>query len=231
MSSVPLTAYRSKMIHNDVIRSAAVLDPVRTTIRPYRATDLRDIYEISVRTAEAGGDARGIYCDDDLMPDLFAGPYLHLEPELAFVLDDGGRAVGYVLGTADTPRFVQAYRRVWIPRLTPKYPAPPPTSTTRDEQAFALHHDPERLLVPELRDYPAHLHINVLPSYQGGGHGRGLIDVFLDALATRGVPALHITPLTVNASALAFYYRYGFHDIPVADPGLTSYLGIRTPSR
>ena len=46
------------------------------------------------------------------MPALFAGPYVFLAPELAFVLDDGRRRrpVGYVLGTADTAAFARAYR-------------------------------------------------------------------------------------------------------------------------
>ncbi len=45
------------------------------------------------------------------MPALFAEPYGHFDPDLAFVLDDGtGRAVGYIVGTADTGRFVEDFR-------------------------------------------------------------------------------------------------------------------------
>ena len=56
------------------------------TIRRYAGTDHDAVYDICVRTAAAGGDARGQYGSDDLMPDLFAGPYVFLEPESAFVL-------------------------------------------------------------------------------------------------------------------------------------------------
>ena len=94
-------------------------------IRPYRDTDLRAVYDVCVRTADAGGDARGMFSSDDLMPDLFAGPYVFLEPEFAFVLDDGERAVGYVLGTPDTAAFVRAHRERWMPRLDGRYPVPP----------------------------------------------------------------------------------------------------------
>ncbi len=45
-------------------------------IRPYREADLGAVYDVCVRTADAGADARGKYRSDDLMPDLFAGPYL-----------------------------------------------------------------------------------------------------------------------------------------------------------
>jgi hypothetical protein len=78
----------------------------RPFIRPYRSDDRGAVYEVCVRTGDAGGDATGKYPNDDLLPDIFAGPYLYLEPGLSFVLDDEGRAVGYVLGTADTARFV-----------------------------------------------------------------------------------------------------------------------------
>ena len=42
-------------------------------IRPYREADLGAVYDVCVRTADGGGDARGKYRSDDLMPDLFAG--------------------------------------------------------------------------------------------------------------------------------------------------------------
>ncbi|GAB7191902.1 N-acetyltransferase [Kineococcus sp. NUM-3379] len=199
-----------------------------TTVRPYRPGDLPAVYDICVRTAAAGGDARGRYSTDDLMPDLFAGPYVTAEPELAFVLDVGGRAVGYVLGTADTAGFVRWYRDVWIPRLDGKYPVPPSPPRTPEEEMVALHHRPERMLVPELAAYPAHLHIDLLPEHQGRGHGRVLIGTFLAALARAGVGAVHLGMVSTNTGARAFYDRMGFTEIPVPDPGPVTYLGRRT---
>ena len=66
--------------------------PTTATIRRYRETDLAAVYDICVRTADAGRDARGKYQSDDLMGDLFAGPYVFLEPEVAFVLDEDRNA-------------------------------------------------------------------------------------------------------------------------------------------
>ena len=203
-------------------------DRTAATIRPYREADLAAVYDICVRTAAAGGDARGLYSTDDLMPDLFAGPYVHLEPDLAFVLDDGTRAVGYVVGTSDTAAFVRAYREVWIPRLADRYPEPPSPPRTPDEQMLALHHHPERMLLPELADHPAHLHIDLLPSHQGAGHGRALIATFLAAAARAGAPAVHLGMVTENTRARGFYDRLGFTEIPVLDAGPVTYLGRPT---
>lgn len=194
-------------------------------IRPYHETDLPAVYDICVRTADAGEDARGRYRSDDLMPDLFAGPYVVLEPSLAFVLDDGGVAVGYVIGTADTASFVQAYRERWIPRLADRYSPPERPPVTAEDELIALHHHPERMLLPELANYPAHLHIDLLPDYQGAGHGRALIETFLAALAEAGCKAGHLGALSANTRALGFYRRIGFHPIAVADAGPVSYFG------
>ncbi|MGK5441095.1 GNAT family N-acetyltransferase [Micromonospora sp. URMC 105] len=198
------------------------------TIRRYTDRDHDAVYDICVRTADAGGDARGRYADDDLMPDLFAGPYLHLEPELAFVLTHGDRVVGYVIGTADTPAFVRAYRREWIPRLAHRYPVPTRPPATPDDEMIALHHRPERMLLPDLAAYPAHLHVDLLPGYQGRGHGRRLVETFLRAAARAGAPGLHVGMVTANERARGFYDRLGFHEIPVPDPGPVTYLGRTT---
>ena len=198
-------------------------------IRPYRPSDRRAVYDICVRTADAGGDARGRYSTDDLMGDLFAGPYLHLEPDLAFVLDDGhGRAVGYVLGTADTATFAKRYAEEWIPYLGDRYPVPPPPPRTPEQDMVALHFHPQRMVLPELAPWPAHLHIDLLPQYQGRGFGRRLIQTFRTAVAAAGAPALHVAMVTANVRARAFYDRLGFEVLPVRDPGPLTYLGLRT---
>jgi GNAT superfamily N-acetyltransferase len=92
----------------------------------------------------------------------------------------------------------------------------------------ALLHTPERMLLPELAAYPAHLHIDLLPPWQRRGFGRALTDTFLAALHDRAVPAVHLGMVSANTAARAFYDRLGFHEIPVPDPGPLTYLGRST---
>ena len=186
-------------------------------IRPFRPTDTADMYDVCVRTADGGGDASGQYLTDDLMPDLFAGPYAWLEPEHAFVVDDGQRVVGYVVGTADTARFVERYRAEWIPRLGDKYAVPGGEDSSPNATLLRLHFWPERMLSPELEPYPAHLHIDLLPSAQRLGLGRQLIDTLLAVFAAEGVPAVHVGMVATNVEAGKFYDRLGFTELPVAD--------------
>ncbi|MFC4034669.1 GNAT family N-acetyltransferase [Streptomyces polygonati] len=204
---------------------------MNAVIRPYRPADLPALYDICVGTGDAGEDASGAYPDRDrdLLGAIFAAPYAVLEPESTFVLDDGhGRTVGYVLGTADTEEFVRRFRKEWLPTVEKRWPAPDREPVTPSEMMAWLLHTPERLVRPELADYPAHLHIDVLPGFQRSGYGRALMKSFLDALAERGVPAVHLGMLTINTRARAFYDRLGFHEIELPDAGALTYLGRAT---
>ncbi|MGH3415467.1 MAG: GNAT family N-acetyltransferase [Actinocrinis sp.] len=200
----------------------------RPRIRLFRPDDRDAMADICMRTAEVGGDARHLYKDQDLMPDIFALPYAYLEPDLAFVLDDGGRAVGYVVAASDTPRFVKEFRGRWLPLVAERHPAPKGEPTTSDEQMAALLHWPERMIVPQIADYPAHLHVDLLPDYQGRGYGRRLMFTLFDALARAGAPRVHLAMVTANMKARAFYDRIGFRVLDVPDPGVLTFLGRET---
>ena len=90
-----------------------------------------------------------------------------------------------------------------------------------------LYH-PERRVHPALGEYPAHLHIDLLPEYQGRGYGRALLNTLFAALDKAGVELVHLVMSTANTGARAFYDRMGFHQIPVADPGELTFLGRST---
>lgn len=200
------------------------------SIRPFRPDDPRDaagVDDVCVRTGDAGGDARGLWSSETLLADLFARPYVVLEPEMAFVLDDGQTVVGYVIGTADTVRFVADYRERWLPGLARRWPRPPRPPVTDEQRLLATGFDPKRMLAPELAPYPAHLHVDIAPEHQGGGHGRALIETFLQAAAAAGAPAVHLGMDPANTGARAFYDRLGFHEVAVAGTGAT-FLGRAT---
>ena len=209
-------------------------DELRTPpfIRPYRRDDRDAVFEICLRTAAGGGDATGVYSDDALMPEVFALPYVEYDPGLAFVVDDGyGRALGYIIGVADTRAFVDWWGREWGPAFRTRHPhAGPPTGRNPDyteEQLLAAGADPTRMLIPDVDAYPAHLHIDLLPDLQGQGFGRRLIDTLRAALAGRGVAALHLGMDPANTAARAFYDRLGFHELPSSRPD-APLLGIAT---
>ncbi|MEY9847559.1 ribosomal protein S18 acetylase RimI-like enzyme [Streptacidiphilus sp. BW17] len=186
------------------------------SIRPYRPDDWEDLYEICVRTGDNGADASSLHPDPRILPDIFVGPYLALEPELAFVVadqQDGDRALGYILGTAHTRRFVARYRDVWLPQVVDRHPD---DNGGRGSELRC----PELMLGPVADAYPAHLHIDLLPRAQGLGFGRRLMDSYLAALRERDVDAVHLAMGAANAPARAFYDRLGFTELARPVPGL-----------
>lgn len=197
-------------------------------IRPYQPADRDAVYDICLRTAAAGQDATPLHRDRDVVADVFAGPYVHLEPDFAFVLDDGGRAVGYVLGTPDTARFAADLRTQWLPLVGAKHPDPAGPPADPDEEFAHLLHHPERMVLPALADYPAHLHIDLLAGYRRSGFGSRLIVTLLDALRAAGAPRVHLGMIATNTRARAFYDRLGFTELAVPDAGMITYLGRST---
>lgn len=194
-------------------------------VRPYAPIDYDAVSRVCLLTAEGGGDASGRYVSDDLMPDIFARPYISLEPELAFVVEVDEAVVGYILGAADTRGFVEGFRSVWLPRIEAAYEHTQPV-VTKDDLIRHLGFWPERMLIPEVDEYPAHLHIDLLPEAQGAGIGRRLIETLVAELRDRAVPGLHLTMDAANTGARAFYDRLGFTELPSSTADAPA-LGIR----
>jgi ribosomal protein S18 acetylase RimI-like enzyme len=74
--------------------------------------------------------------------------------------------------------------------------------------------NPEILLLDELAPYPAHLHINLLPDYQGSGFGRAMVATFLGSVAAAGVKWCYLAVRPANTVALGFYARLGWERLP-----------------
>ncbi|WP_243074069.1 GNAT family N-acetyltransferase [Microbacterium sp. SS28] len=188
-----------------------------TRIRPFRAGDEPALAEICLKTADAGSDATGVLDDDALWAEIFVLPYAARHPEFVFVVetDDGGVA-GYIAGVPDTRAFETWFRDEWWPERGVRWPRPAVERTRQDGiLIYAYGRGPGA--EPYGDDYPAHLHIDLLPELQGQGWGRRLIDTLCTALREHGVPGLHLVADANNTGALAFYERLGFTPLPSHD--------------
>lgn len=193
-------------------------------IRPYRPSDHQALVDICVETGDAGAGARGIFRDDALLGDVYAVPYAQHDPSLVFVIDDGtGRAIGYVIGAADTETFERWFHDTWWPSVRERYAGH--EEFARDAAILANAERMGTVASAYTREYPAHLHIDLLPETQGGGFGRRMIDTLFDALRERGVPGVHLVAAAANTSAIGFYERLGFTRLP-SDAGSAAF-GMR----
>ena len=195
-------------------------------IRPYRPSDRDALYEVCLKTADSGGDATGMLADDRLWGDLFAVPYAERDPGLSWVVEsDDGRTIGYIVATDDTDAFETWFRDEWWPPRAGGYARSGTAEPTRQDKLldYADGRGPGK--EPNAAEYPAHLHIDLLPETQGQGLGRRLMQSLFAELERRGVRRLHLGMSPANTGAAAFYDRLGFFPLP--SPEGTAILGIR----
>ena len=181
-------------------------------IRPYQPSDLESLYKICLLTGDSGKDATNIYKDPNLLGHFYAAPYAILEPELTFILTLDKKTCGYILGTKNSEEFAVKCEIDWFPELRKQYPLPNDNDKTPDANIIRLIHNGYKTK-PELLDYPAHLHIDLLPITQGKGQGRKMIITFIDKLKSENVKGLHLEVGKRNGGAIEFYKRVGFHII------------------
>ncbi|GGI05747.1 GNAT family N-acetyltransferase [Egicoccus halophilus] len=189
-------------------------------LRAYAPADLPALRHVCVATGAAGRDATGTLPDVGILPDVYAEPYVVLEPSLATVVEDAaGQVVGYVLGTADTERFVAAWRARWLPVAASRHPAPDAVDHADQARLVRTLHTPESMRTRWVATHPAHLHVNLLPSARGRGLGRALLDRFTAAVAARGAGGVHLGVAADNPAAQAFYAALGYQCLG-EDPGV-----------
>jgi len=171
---------------------------------------------------------------------LWYKAYVSLTPSTCFILDDGhGRAVGYIIGTADTVGFAERWRSTFAPIVDPKL-VPPPEETVNDPAMEtemvrglrrAVYGAECSVFQGEgredlLRRFPAHLHINLLPEFQRRGWGPALMQTFVQHVKALGADGVHLGMVRGNHGARRFYERLGFGLCQeVLDGGISGEVG------
>ncbi|HJR24887.1 MAG TPA: GNAT family N-acetyltransferase [Acidimicrobiales bacterium] len=193
-------------------------------IRPVRPADHDALYDICLRTGDAGGDATPVFEDRRLLGDIFVVPYAVLEPEHAFVLDDGtGDAVGYAVGALDTHAFEDRLEAEWWPAARARH-ADPAGVDTIEGLFLGYLHGPPRAAADLVAAYPSHLHIDLLPAAQGQGWGRRLMETLFAALRADGSTGVHLGVSEANGRAIAFYTHLGMTEL--GSDGITRRFGL-----
>lgn len=196
-------------------------------IRPFRSDDLDALYGISLATGLAGGDASHLYADARLMGHIYAAPYALLEPLLALVVEDSEGVAGYAVGTTDTTAWERRLEQLWWPPLRERYALPSQADAsawTSDQRRALMIHHPSRTPASIVREYPAHLHLNLLPRLQGRGVGT---QIFERWMAMAGSPALHVAVNRANTGGAAFWRKRGFAGLALegSTGGRTLWMG------
>ena len=173
-------------------------------IRPYKETDKRKVQEICLRTAYDDYPFTTIEerpCADYLLS-TYCDYYIECEPESCFVLtDEADEAVGYVL----CAKAQRAYRKKFLKEYYPRVHWDRKAKNSSFAEAWA--HE------VFARKYPAHLHIDILKDYRGGGNGSKMIAMLLEHLKAKKVKGVHLIVSEDNKKAIRFYERCGFRTL------------------
>ena len=199
-------------------------------IRRAVVSDIPYLYEICLKTGDAGNDASALFYDPYLIGQYYAAPYLLYPNGVCFVAEHEYRPQGYIIAVPDTLTFNHWLEEVWLPPLRERYPQPFPSEMIRSEDegrilAF-IHNSRDMSEKPWYKDYPAHLHIDLLPSLQGKGMGRALMNTLCEDLARMGIPGVHLGVGVKNENAVAFYRKIGFSTLQEETWGFV--MGKRT---
>ncbi len=130
---------------------------------------------------------------------IYSTYYIKEETENCFVLEDAGLVVGYIICAENCKNFNKKFGSVYAKEVR---------KLDKSSGLFA------RLLpIPYMifgKWYPAHLHINLLPEYQGKGYGTDLINALIEKLKSKGIKGVMLLAAESNAGAVKFYKRNGF---------------------
>lgn len=166
-------------------------------IRPYEPKDFDDVRFICLNSE---GPCDLNEAERHYILTTYCDYYIEREPQNCFVAaDDNDRAVGYVLCAAD----YDPYRTVFLAEYLPRIPA----------QHLQMRFGARGSTVLQNKykaEYPAHLHIDVLPEYQRGGLGSKMVDALRARLRETGAPGVMLTVGTGNKVGRSFYEKYGF---------------------
>jgi GNAT superfamily N-acetyltransferase len=188
------------------------------TVRPFHADDLDDLYDISLATGAAGRDASHLYADPKLMGHIYSAPYARFDPQLALVAEDENGVAGFAVGTTDTTAWEERLEREWWPSLRAQYAMPPEADhlgLTPDQRRIAAIYRPARTPRSVALNFPAHLHLNLLPRLHRRGVGSELFNRWRAAAGEAGAKAMHVAVNRANVGAISFWGKMDFAGLTV----------------
>ncbi|MCX6456991.1 MAG: GNAT family N-acetyltransferase [Actinobacteria bacterium] len=179
-------------------------------VRRFQEEDRSGLYHVCLATGDSGASALHLYNEKDMLGEIYVGPYLSFQPDLALTLIQDGVS-GYALAALDTRSFEDTLSKQWWPLIQEKYNSCSPENfNEREKNLFEYIQNPPLRPEEVVKDYPSHLHIDLLEKAQGRGIGKAMMQLILDTLREQGSKGVHLGMGAQNARAFTFYTKLGF---------------------
>lgn len=166
-------------------------------IRPYKEKDRENVRFVCLNS---DGPCKIGKRRQNFLLTTYCDYFIEKEGRNCFVAtDENDRAVGYILCAENYDNFKEIFDKEYLPRIRKcefKFRKSAMRSTRIQEEYKA--------------EYPAHLHIDILPEFQRMGLGHKLMDALCNNLKSKGVKGVCLTVWAGNKKGRKFYEKYGF---------------------
>lgn len=181
-------------------------------IRPYQPKDYERMHKICYETSSGFDSEDG----KKILYTMYCDYYINEEPESCFVaVNDDDEAVGYIICAPDDERYQRVFKEKYAPTLK-----------ELSLFKYLFHYAGEFFAKKIRKNYPAHLHIDILPEGQRQGLGTSLMDTLIAHLKGRGVKGVHLGCGASNQKGVNFYRKYGFKETPPFFGGITFFMEL-----
>ncbi|MBQ3128797.1 MAG: GNAT family N-acetyltransferase [Oscillospiraceae bacterium] len=173
-------------------------------IRPYEEKDKENVRFICLNSE---GECKMTPDEQKFILTTYCDYYIENEGINCFVaVDDNDRAIAYIICTEDFDSYRKVFVEEYIPRLDEDMVVW--GGNARNGASVST-----KLQEKYKKDFPAHLHIDVLPEYHRQGIGHRLVDTLSAHLKEKGVRGVMLTVGAENIRGQSFYKKYGFEFI------------------
>lgn len=166
-------------------------------VREYTRQDEKEIQKICIETSVSVFQKAEM---QNMLLTAFCNYYINEEPENCFVAVKGTSVAGYILSTENSA--------VWAEKFEKNYIA-----VTDDHMLKHFYQEILKTPLKYAKDYPAHLHIDILDEYQSMGIGTMLMERLVKHLKEKGVSGLMLSVACDNVKGQKFYEKFGFHEL------------------
>ena len=172
-----------------------------TDIRPYRETDKYNVQRICLQTVNDEVRFEGLDRENALFfLTVYCNYYIEKEPQNCFVtVDENDEAVGYIICAENVKQYTKTFMKEYFPTLEKKHKF----MVFGEVLAYRLF----------ASRYPAHMHIDILKEYRGGGTGTKMLETLTQHLKSKGIGGVQLCVSEVNTRGIKFYERFGFNTL------------------
>lgn len=175
-------------------------------IRPYEKKDFDDVRYVCLN---CDGPSDMSQSTEHFILTTYCDYYIEREPGNCFVaVDESDKAIGYIICTESFDSFSDAFEKEYLTRIPPE-----------NERELYYASTSAELQKKHKEEYPAHLHIDILPEYHRMGLGHKLTDALLEHLRKKGIKGIMLSVSPDNIQGNAFYKKYGFNLIESTPQG------------